>query len=343
MPDSGRKGPAHTGDIEVPPDLRAAARKLSNWGRWGDEDELGTLNYITPAAVAHAASLVRKGITFSLSVPFDAYGPQGAHGFRRNPIHLMSVDGGDYEMTERLGEWGGPTEQRISDIWRGPMRFNDDYIMMPLQAATQWDALAHVYYDDQLYNGYASASVTSFGAARDGIDKVAEIGMVAGRGVLLDVARHMGLEYLEPKAIIRPEDLDATAAGQNVQLASGDIVLVRTGWWLRYLQSRDGATWGPSSPGLSWRCAEWLHAREVAAVASDNVAVETSATEFPGILLPFHMLALRDMGLILGEMWNLEDLGRDCADDGVYEFMLVAQPLLITGAVGSPLNPVAFK
>ncbi|ORA40171.1 cyclase [Mycobacterium branderi] len=329
--------------MAVPAELRAAARKVSNWGRWGDADELGTLNHITPAAIARAAALVRKGQTFSLSIPIDAYGPFGAHGFRRNPIHLMSVDGGDREMTERLGDWGGEAEQRISEIWRGPMRFNDDYIMMPLQAATQWDALAHVYYEDRLYNGYRSDTVTSFGATCNGIDKVAAAAMVTGRGVLLDIARHAGVEHLEPKAIIAPEDLEATAAAQGVQVGAGDIVIVRTGWWARYLQTREGPTWGPSSPGLSWRCAEWLHERDVAAVASDNIAVETSATEFPGVILPFHMLALRDMGLLLGEMWNLESLGRDCADDGVYEFMLVAHPLLITGAVGSPLNPVAIK
>jgi kynurenine formamidase len=328
---------------DIPPELRAAAQKVSNWGRWGDGDELGTLNHITPEAIARAATLVRKGKKFSLSVPFDAYGPQGAHGFRRNPIHLMSIDGGDREMSERLGGWGGAAEHRIAELWRGPMRFNDDYIMMPLQAATQWDALAHVYYEEQLYNGYKSDAVTSFGATRDGIDKVAATGHVAGRGVLLDVARHRGVEHLEPLAVIGPDELEATASAQGVEVGRGDIVMVRTGWWLQYLHSGDAAYWGPNSPGLSWRCAEWLHERAVAAVASDNIAVETSAHELPGVTLPFHMLALRDMGMLLGEMWNFESLGQDCHDDSIYEVLLVAQPLLITGAVGSPLNPIAIK
>jgi kynurenine formamidase len=276
-------------------------------------------------------------------VPFDAYGPQGAHGFRRNPIHLMSLDGGDHEMTRRLGDWGGPTERQVAEVWRGPMRFNDDYIMMPLQAATQWDALSHVYYEDRLYNGYPSDTVTSFGATRNGIGKVAAGGKITGRGVLLDVARHRGLEHLPEQAVIEPRELEETAAAQGVDVGPGDIVLVRTGWWLQYLRTRDGAAWGPTAPGISWRCAEWLHERSVAAIASDNIALETSVREFPGVVLPFHMLALRDMGMMLGEMWNLEDLGSDCADDGAYEFLLVAQPLLIPGAVGSPLNPVALK
>jgi kynurenine formamidase len=316
---------------------------VSNWGRWGDDDELGTLNHITPAAIARAATLVRKGRVFSLSAPFDAYGPQSADGFRRNPIHLMSVDGGDHEMTERLGDWGGPTERQISDLWRGPMRFNDDYIMMPLQASTQWDALAHVYYEQQLYNGYPADAVTSFGATRNGIDKVAAAGMVVGRGVLLDVPRHRGVNHLEPGSVIEPDELESTAASQDVEIGTGDIVIVRTGWWHLFARSGDAGGRGTASPGITWRCAEWLHDREVAAIASDNMALETGVKEFPGVTLPFHMLTLRDMGMMLGEMWSLETLSQDCSDDHVYEFMLVAQPLLITGAVGSPLNPLAIK
>ena len=327
----------------MPAELKDAARSVSNWGRWGDKDELGTLNYITPAAVARAAGLVRRGRTYSLSAPLDAYGPQGAHGFRRNPIHLMMLDGGDREIGENLGTWGGETEKRIVHLWQGPMRFNDDYIMMPLQAATQWDALSHVYYDGQLYNGFDAATVTSLGATRDSIDKVAGAGMVIGRGVLLDVARRAGADYLPAGTVISPSDLEATAELQNVQVEEGDIVLVRTGWWRRFLETRSGEEYSRNSPGLEWRCALWLNEKRVAAVASDNPAVESTASAFPGVILPFHMLALRDMGMMLGEMWNLEGLSAACAEDGSYEFMLTAQPLLFSGAVGSPVNPVAIK
>lgn len=326
--------------VPVPDELRAAARTVSNWGRWGADDELGTLNHISAGAVARAATLVRRGETFSLSIPFDAEGPQGANGYRRNPIHLMSVDGGDRDMSERLGDWGGEAEQQVSALWRGPMRFNDDYIMMPLQAATQWDALAHVYYEDRLYNDRPADSVTSFGASRNGIDKVAAQGKVVSRGVLLDVAAHRGVTHLEPGAVIGPDELEATAAAQGVEVGEGDVVLVRTGWW-RYFRSIRAS--GAGGPGISWRCAEWLHERRVAAIASDNLALETSTKELPGVTLPFHMLALRDMGMLIGELWDLEALAADCATDGVYEFMLVAQPLLITGAVGSPINPLAIK
>jgi hypothetical protein len=124
-------------DVEVPAALREMAESVSNWGRWGPHDELGTLNHITPEAVAGAVQCVRTGQTISLSIPIDAYGPQGAHGFRRNPIHLMTLDGGDHNLADRLAGWGGATEAALASGGRGPMRFNDDYIMMPLQAATQ--------------------------------------------------------------------------------------------------------------------------------------------------------------------------------------------------------------
>jgi kynurenine formamidase len=281
-------------------------------------------------------------VTFSLSIPFNADGPQGAHGFRRNPVHLMMVDGGDQQLVERLGEWGGGTEQQLGHLWRGPMRFNDDCIIMPLQAATQWDALSHVYYDQQLYNGYGADTVTSFGARRDSIDKVAAAGQIAGRGVLLDVARHKGVPHLAEGTTISPAELAETASAQGTEVGEGDIVVVRTGWWQRY-QTGQGESWGVTAPGVGWQCARWLAERKVAAIASDNMTVEVAISEFPGISLPFHMLALRDMGMMLGEMWNLEALGEDCARDRRYEFLLVSQPLLISGAVGSPINPVAIK
>jgi kynurenine formamidase len=221
------------------------------------------------------------------------------------------------------------------------MRFNDDFIIMPLQCATQWDALSHVYYDQQFYNGFGAETCTSLGATKDSIDKVAAAGQVVGRGVLLDVPRWKGVPQLEPQTRITPDDLDATAEAEGVEIRPGDIILVRTGERLEWLRHRS-ETWGYQSPGLSWHCARWLHRNRSAAVATDTPAVET-LEELPGILLPMHMLALRDMGMMLGEMWDFEELGAACAEDGSYEFFLVSQPLLITGAVGSPINPIAVK
>ena len=324
-------------------DFRRVADDVRNWGRWGDTDELGTLNFITAGKVAQAASLVKHGKVFPLGVDFGSSGPQGSFKFRHNPIHVMTIDGGDATTLSRFGvEWAGnPGAQELGKYFQDELfRFNDDMVIMPLQAATQWDALSHVYYEDQLYNGFPAGSVTSLGARHCGIDKVDGKG-ITSRGVLLDVVRHRGVDtFLELGNPVTPAELDDVARPQGVTIGSGDIVLVRTGWWTRFLQTGDGSE--PGS-GLDWRCASWLHDHEIAAVASDNLQVEDPVSGVKGVFLPLHLLCLRDMGLMLGEYWDLNALAADCAADGVYEFQLIAPPLRVVGAVGSPLNPIAIK
>ena len=324
-------------------DFRRVAEDVRNWGRWGDADELGTLNFITPEKVLEAASLVRGGKVFPLGVDFGSSGPQGAFHYRQNPMHVMTIDGGDARTLLEYGpKWlQNPTAMQLSGYSEsGPMRFNDDMIIMPLQAASQWDALSHVYYDDQLYNGFPASSVGSLGAFHCGIDKV-DVKGIASRGVLLDIVRLRGVPtFCELGAPITPEELDEAARTQNVTVKRGDIVLIRTGWWARFLETGDGAEPGA---GLDWSCASWMHDHEVAAVAADNLMVENPTSGVDGAILPMHMLCLRDMGLMLGEYWDLTALAADCAADGVYEFQLIAPPLRITGAVGTPLNPIAIK
>jgi kynurenine formamidase len=323
---------------------RKMADRVRNWGRWGADDELGTLNFITPEVLRHAATLVRRGNAISCGVPINAQGPQGAYGIRRNPIHIMTLDGGDADAILNLPAGsGGPTQDLIRQLYQsGPGRFTDDYIIMPLQSGTQWDALAHFYYEDKLYNGFPAKSVTSMGAAKASIEPASNRGQVVGRGVLLDVARHRGVEHLQANEIITPTELDEVVASQRVEIRQGDIVAIRTGCYLEFLAKGDGEAWAWSAPGLSWRCAEWFHEHDVAAVAADNLAVEVTRPE-DGIWSLFHMLALRDMGMLLGELWNLEALGADCAADQVYEFLLVAPALNLSGAVGTPVNPVAIE
>ena len=159
--------------------VRAIARQVSNWGRWGADDERGTLNFITPEVVQRAGHCIKRGAVFSLGLRFEAAGPQIGSVGRVNPIHLMSViDGG------------------VGSDPQG-FRYNDDYVTMPLQCATQWDSLAHVQYGGQLYNGYPISSVTSAGASRNSIDKIGA--GVISRGVLLDLARLKGVARLAPK------------------------------------------------------------------------------------------------------------------------------------------------
>lgn len=324
-------------------DFRAAAERVRNWGRWGDDDQLGTLNLITPDAVARAAGLVHRGAVFALGTAFDADGVWPGDFIRRNPQHLMVVDGGDEDALHRhLPGYGGTQEAKLAAAFGGLLRFNEDMVIMPLQCASQWDALAHVYYDGELYNGVPAAAVTSLGATRNSIDKV-DVKGIAARGVLLDVARFRGASHVPPNDAIESDELAAVARAQRVAIRPGDVLLIRTGWWGQLAAVGDADAWRAGCPGLSWTCATWLHEHDIAAVAADNVAVEASRMDVDGVGLPLHLLCLRDMGMIFGELWDLDLLAADCASDGVYEFLLVAPPLRITGAVGSPVNPLAMK
>lgn len=326
-------------------DFRRAADDVRNWGRWGDDDEIGTLNFITAEKVAEAAGCVKKGSVISLGGDFSSSGPQGAFKFRQNPVHVMTVDGGDANtLCQYAPDWlRNSVAQELSSFFVDNIfRVNDDMIVMSLQAATQWDALSHVYYEDKLYNGFPADSVTSFGAFHCGIDKV-DVKGITSRGVLLDVVAHRGEDvFCQPGNPITPGELDDIAAKQGVSIGRGDIVVVHTGWWTRFLATGDGAEAGS---GLDWTCASWLHDHEVAAVAADNLMVEDPdpANGVDGTFLPMHMLCLRDMGLMLGEYWDLSRLAADCAADGVYEFQLIAPPLKVVGAVGAPVSPIAIK
>lgn len=302
-------------------DFRTIGQRLSNWGRWGEDDERGTVNFVTPERLVSASSLVRRGEVFDLGIPFDANGPQPG-GARINPVRLMSETGAD-------------------QVFPGAFKYADDYVFMPLQAATQWDGLAHVYYDDQIYNGFPASDVTPHGANHDSIDKQAK--GIAGRGVLLDIARLRDVEWLPHGEVITPDDLDNAAQRQGVDVQSGDIVLVRTGWRRKFLSDQDATSFMAGEPGLGMACCEWLHQKEVAAVCSDNWAIEVLPGEIESEVLNVHMVLIRDMGMSLGEMLDLEELAADCAADGVYEFFFCAPPLKFTKAVGSPINPLAMK
>ncbi len=300
-------------------------RTLTTWGRWGPDDEKGTLNYITDETRKRAARLVRRGKTFSLAIPIrHGSGPQGG-GARINSLHLMTATGCD--PTSRV------------DLGRNT-RYVDDVLVMMVQGGTQWDALCHVYYDDVLYNGFAATQVDSRGAHRGGIDKVhADF---VSRGVLLDVARWRGVACLPAGTAITTADLEAVEAHQGVTLGEGDILLVRTGQMSTVGDFVNWRAFHGKEAGLHWETAEWLHARRVAAVAADNSMVEATG-QLADVRVPFHMLALRNLGLHLGEFWYLERLAADCAADGVWEFLLVAQALPIDGGSGSPVNPLALK
>ena len=308
--------------------IRETGLRYRNWGKWGPDDERGTLNYIAADAIVHAAQLVKRGAVFSLAIPFDAKGPQINQPRRFNPIHRMMLTGPDC------------TTGAVK--FPGGVGFTDDMVVMPLQCATQWDALSHCLLDGQLYNGYDANEVSSRGARRLGIEKVAR--GVAGRGVLVDVPRVHGVSWLEPGYAITSEDLDAALAAQRVEVRSGDVLLVRTGMMA---MCKAKGSWGDyaggPAPGLSFYTAEWVHRHQLAAVATDTWAMEVQPHEIPDSFQPLHQVFLVNMGLTIGEIFQLDELADDCGRDGVYEFFFAAPPLPITGAVGSPINPLAIK
>jgi kynurenine formamidase len=309
-------------------DVETIARRHRTWGRWGRDDDLGHVNYLTENRVRDAARLIRRGVTFSLAIPLDRAGPQNGRSWRISPQHLMLRDGGDILAAD--------------DTRRSGFESTDDAVYLPLQAGTQWDAFCHVFYGQQTYNGRGPETVTSLGARANSIAAMAE--RMVGRGVLLDIARFFGCDYLEPGTVIQDYDLSACAAAQHVEVCEGDIVVIRTGHLAR---RRTEPGWGDYSggpaPGLGVSASEFLCPRHVAAVAGDTWGLEVIPSECPDLAHPLHVVLLVNAGVLIGEIWDVEALAADCARDGVYEFFLTAQPMTVTGAVGSSINPVAIK
>jgi kynurenine formamidase len=221
----------------------------------------------------------------------------------------------------------------------------DDVIFMPLQASTQWDGLGHIFDHGTAYNGRRAGDVvTSEGDRVTGIETTA--GLIAGRGVLLDVGRTCGVDGELPDGFaITAGHLEATIAahGDSARVGRGDLVLVRTGRLTRARREGWGDYAGGDSPGLSFTTLDWLHDREIAGIATDTWGVEVRPNEFDVAFQPLHQVAIPHIGLFLGEMWDLDALAEDCATDGIHDFWLTAATLPITGAVGSPVAPIAVK
>ena len=319
----------------VPRVFTDMAARVNNWGRWGPDDQLGTLNLIDGAARLRGVASVVDGTAFHLGIPMsEAEGIQmGFIEGRVNPSRTMvSVN----------------VPQSADPAW---IAFSEDVVTFAPQCATHWDGLAHCSYGGRLYNGYPADSITGDGASLLGIQ---QIDTLVSRGVLLDVARARGLELLEPGYPITPEDLDAACALGRLTVEPGDVVLVRTGQTAHLaLPGRPGIagraprrdlvayTW--PTPGLTVATAAWFHDHDVAAVAVDNVVLEVYPCESADLFLPVHLLHLVEMGMTQGQNWFLDELADACAADGRYGFLLDATPLPLTGGLGSPVNPVALR
>ncbi|WP_213775805.1 cyclase family protein [Bradyrhizobium sp. dw_78] len=306
-----------------------AAKKLSNWGRWGSDDQIGTLNNVTPEDIVGAGRLIRKGRVFALGLSLKEPIQSGLFGGRWNPIHTMLATGTD----AKSGNQDEPAPY---------LRYADDAINMPCQASTQWDALCHIFLDDKMYNGFDASLVDARGARKLGIEQVRD--KMVGRGVLLDVARFKGVDSLDDGYGITIDDLNACAAAQKVQVRKGDFVIVRTGHQERCLAKKDWNGYaGGDAPGFAFETCYWLREKDVAAICSDTWGCEVRPNETNEANQPWHWVVIPALGISMGEIFYLKELAQDCAEDGVYEFFFTAPPLHLPGGAGSPINPQAIK
>ena len=320
-----------TGGTVSSAELDDYIQRFSNWGRWGTKDQRGTANLITAQKVRDACHAVQSGTVVPLGLGFGLDGPQtGANG-RFNCLRYATATGTDYTTGNQF--WSG---QPIPY----DMGFCDDVAVFPLQSATHWDSLSHIFHKGRMYNGYPAEAATANGSTRNGVEHLAD--RLVGRAVLLDVPRSKGLPWLEDGYAITAADLDHAARHGNVSIEAGDIVLLRTGHLARCRAQGWGGYAGGDAPGLSFRTLPWIYEHDIAAVASDTWGVEVRPNELADSFQPLHIVALVYMGLLLGEMFDLEQLAQVCEDGHRHSLLLAASPLAFTGAAGAPPGPVAI-
>jgi len=321
--------------MPYPQEIVDLGERVKNWGRWGDDDERGTVNFVTDEVLREAVKSIRSGKRFSLAFPLQQQGglQLGSMPGRINPLRTMV--------------------QLNTPVIGDPSLFctSDDVVTMGLQAGTHWDGLCHASWGGKIYGGRDANTITYDGASVCGIEK---IGPLTSRGVLLDIAELFGVEELAGGHAITYEDCVNAEERQGVTVRSGDILLLRTGMMAK-ARSGDVVSYGsgtliegapmPGFPGVGLGAVEFFFDREVAAVATDTITFEVMPWDpaVPGAILPIHCITLVMMGLTQGQNFDLEELSADCKEDGQYDFLLEASPQPFVGGIGSPVNPVAIK
>ena len=283
---------------------------LSNWGRWGDDDQLGALNLITPELTAAAAAAVRSGRTVSCARTLDTVSAPD----NPSPVahHMIGT------ATEG---WGA------------------DYIALAPHgfATSHIDALCHIFHEGRIFNGYSAETVTAHGATRLGIHHL-QSGIVT-RGVLLDMPALRGIDALEPGEPIFPEDLEAAEERAGLRVGAGNALLVRTGRW-RWREDHGPWDLGRRAAGLDASCLPWLRQRDVATLGSDGVS-DVLPSRVDGVAMPIHTVTLVVMGVHLMDNLELDALAAACAEEGRWEFLFTVAPLVLRRGTASPVNPLA--
>ena len=312
---TGRLGVAQT--MDSPSKLTAATLDqwmddLSNWGRWGKEDELGTLNLITPKERRQAAALVTGGISVSLAFDLAKEANVNNEYPLEHSLRVHENDGGVFAEDTYTIRYHGLVHSHV-------------------------DALCHIFHRGKMYNGFWRSEVKPSGAEKLGVQHMKQ--GIFTRGVLVDVPWLKGVPYLEPGTAVRVEDLEEWERRTGITVASGDVLLVRTGV---YKRQREVGTWNfaQHASGLHASVVTWLKERDVAVIGSDGTN-EVFPSGIEGVPFPIHQLAVVALGMPLLDNLNLEDLAREAQARKRWEFLFVAAPLRVPGGTGSPVNPLA--
>jgi len=319
--------------------LRTSA---SNWERWGSDDELGTLNLQRPETILRGIESVKSGTVFTLGLPVGATGGDPVWPARSPPEHYMTRDKGHFD------------DKKVDREPFGGWENSDDVIHTHAHGTTHIDALGHAWYADELYNGH-SAETTKGGLDRCGIDKIAEVGIV-GRGILVDIARHRKVSHVGAGERIPLKEIVEVLASTNLTIEPGDILLLRTGAMGLCLNEGKAAFdheyatiehGDPvlNEPGISYsqQLVDWFADHDVSLFATDTITAEQTLSETTGTRNPLHPIFLRNLGMPIGEMHNLDALADACETDDRWDFLYTCGPMHIVGGSGAPANPIAVR
>jgi kynurenine formamidase len=309
--------------------------ELSNWGKWGKEDQAGTLNLITPAKRKAAAALVKDGVNVSMSLDADLP-KEGPTSGPPSPAPGSAPAG--------RGQGGNRTTWTLASRPPGPEpRPLAAYVVDTISVSyhgnntTHLDVPSHLYYKGQIYNGYPQSSYTDRGAGKN--DVMAARDGIFTRGVLFDIPKLKGVPFLGDTEAIYPEDLEEWEKKAGFRVTGGDAVLMRTGRWVR-VRDKGPLNLNQAAPGLYTSCVKWLHERGAAILGSD-VVQDVRPSQIEGVNQPIHQIALAAMGLPLIDNADLEALSEAAAQRRRWTYLLTINPLRVPGATGSPVNPIA--
>jgi kynurenine formamidase len=293
-------------------DVDQMMTSLSNWGRWGKEDELGALNLVTPSKRKQAASLVKEGVTVSLAHNVIKVKEEASTPFEHRMVQTGQSAGAESSSDIYSVQYHGYTQ-------------------------THLDALCHLFYQGKMYNGVPQQTVTEQGAAK--LSVIQAKNGIFTRGVLIDIPNLLGKPYLEGGRAIYPEDLGAWEKKAGLKVSSGDAVLIRTGRWAR--RKAEG-TWQieKNSAGLHASCLPWLKQRDIAVLGSD-LASDVLPSGVEGVTMPVHQVIVIAMGVPILDNCDLESLSKFAQNSKRWEFLLTVAPLAVEGGTGSPVNPLA--